>query len=156
MELKESSSYGPDGIHPSVLKHSADALAIPLTVIFNMSNTTSCLPSQWLTAHVTPIYKHSGTRLSTENYRPISLTSIVCKIFEGILKDEIMIHLLSNELINSSQHGFLLRRSCQSVLREIISDWTSVLNKIKTILTVYLLTLKRHLIQFPIVNYYIN
>ena len=102
MELKESSSCGPDGIHPSVLKHSADALAIPLTVIFNVSYTTSCLPSQWLTAHVTPIYKHSGTRLSTENYRPISLTSIVCKIFESILKDEIMIHLLSNKLINSS------------------------------------------------------
>ena len=128
MELKESSSCGPDGIHPSVLKYSADALAIPLTVIFNLSYTTSCLPSQWLTAHVTPIYKHSGTRLSTENYRPISLTSIVCKIFESILKDEIMIHLLSNKLINSSQHGFLPRRSCQSVLLEIISDWTSALN----------------------------
>ena len=50
MELKESSSCGPDGIYPSVLKHSADVLAIPLTVIFNMSYTTSCLPSQWLTA----------------------------------------------------------------------------------------------------------
>ena len=46
MELKESSSCGPDGIHPSVLKHSADTLAITLTVIFNMSYTTSCLPSQ--------------------------------------------------------------------------------------------------------------
>ena len=128
MELKESSSCGPDGIHPSVLKHSADALAIPLTVIFNMSYTTSCLPSQWLTAHVTPTYKHSGTRLSTENYRHISLTAIVCTIFESILKTEIMIHLLSNKLINSSQHGFLPRRSCQSVLLEIISDWTSALN----------------------------
>ena len=128
MELKESFSCGPDSIHPSVLKHSAEVLAIPLTVIFNMSYTTSCLPSQWLTAHVTPIYKHSGTRLNTENYRPSSLTSIVCKIFESILKNEIMIHLLSNKLINSSQHGFLLRRSCQSVLLEIISDWTSALN----------------------------
>ena len=115
MELKDSSSCGPDGIHPSVLKHSADALAIPLNVIFNMSCNTSCLPSQWLTAHVTPIYKHSGTRLSTENYRPISLTSIVCKFFESILKDEIMIHLLSHKLINSSQHGFLPRCSYQSV-----------------------------------------
>ena len=127
--LNESSSSGPDRIHPSVLKYSADTLTRPLSVIFIMSYTTNCLPEQWLTTHVTPIYKHLFSRLSTENYRPISLVAIVFKIFKSILKDEIMTHLLSNNLINSIQHSFLLKSSCQSILLETIFDWTSAHDK---------------------------
>ena len=110
--LNKSSSCGSDRIRPSALKYSADALTIPLTTIFNMSYTTSFLPDHWLTAYVTPIYKHLSSRLSSENYRPISLNSIACKIFESILKDKIMTHFLSNNLIKSSQHGFLPGSSC--------------------------------------------
>ncbi len=109
-ELNKSSSCGPDGIQPSVLKHSADALALPLTAIIIVPYTTISLPIQWLTLQGNPVYKHSGSHLNTENYRPISLTSKVCNIFERILKEKIMIHLLSNNLINSSQHSFLRRR----------------------------------------------
>ena len=89
--------------------------SVLLSIIFSMSYSSSCLPSQWLTtAHVTPLYKHAGSRLQVENYRPFSLTSIVCKVFESISKDEIMAHLLKNNLICDNQHGFLPKRSTQS------------------------------------------
>jgi hypothetical protein len=93
-----------------------------------MSYATSCLPRQWLTAHIIPLYKHAGSRLHTENYRPISLTSVVCKVFESILKDEMMVHLLSNNLIHNNQHGFLPKRSTQSNLLEILHDWALALD----------------------------
>ena len=60
MELNESSSYGPDKIHPSIRKNSADALAIPVTAFFNVL-CHKLSPDQWLTTHVTPIYKHLGS-----------------------------------------------------------------------------------------------
>ncbi len=129
LSLKVTSSCGPDGIHPSILKHSASALSLPLNILFNLSYASSCLPHQWLTAHVIPLYKHSGSRLLTENYRPISLTSIVCKVFEGILKDEMMTHLMTNNLIRNNQHGFLPKHSTQSNLLETIHDWAIALDK---------------------------
>ncbi len=128
LALKVTSSCGPDGIHPSILKHAAHALSFPLNKIFTMSYATSCLPNQWLTAHVIPLYKHAGSRLHTVNYRPISLTSIVCKVFESILKDEMMAHLMTNNLIHDNQHGFIPMRSMQSNLLETIYDWAMALD----------------------------
>jgi hypothetical protein len=79
---------------------------------------------QWLQAEVTPIYKNSGSRLSVENYRPISLTSIPCKMFESILKDSMLSHVESNKLLHSSQHGFRPNRSTVTNLLETIYDWS--------------------------------
>jgi hypothetical protein len=60
----------------------------------------------WKVATVTAIYK-KGTKSEPGNYRPVSLTSVACKLIEGIIKDKLMDHLLDNKLINDSQHGFL-------------------------------------------------
>ncbi len=128
LALKITSSCGPDEIHPSILKRAAHSLAGPLCIIFNLSYSFSCLPTQWLIAHVTPIFKHAGSRLQVENYRPISLTSIVCKVFENIIKDEMMVHLVSNNLIHSNQHGFVPMRSTQSNLLYTINDWSIALD----------------------------
>ena len=127
--LNETSACGPDGIHPLILKRAATALSTPLSAIFNKSYTSSMVPSQWLTAHVTPIYKNSGSRLNTENYRPISLTSILCKIYESILKDEMLLHLQRKNLIRGNQHGFLPKKSTQSCLIEIFHDWSLAFNE---------------------------
>jgi hypothetical protein len=56
---------------------------------------------------LTPLFK-KGDKLDPGNYRPVSLTSIVCKLMEGIIRDEIMIHLTKNNLLSNKQHGFVL------------------------------------------------
>jgi hypothetical protein len=83
----KSSSPGPDNIHPKVVKNLANKLATPLSIIFAKSYNSSTLPSIWKMSHVCSIYKGSGCRFLPENYRPVALTSVVCKVMETIIKD---------------------------------------------------------------------
>ena len=68
------------------------------------------------------------------NYRPVSLTSIVSKIMETILRDEIVSHLEGNNLISLDQHG----RSCITQLMESIHDWVDSLERKQPVDVVYL------------------
>ena len=81
------------------------------------------VPKDWKLANVTPIYK-SGARDLSKNYRPISLTSQICKILESIIKDRITEHLDRYGLINSTQHGFMRHKSCLTNLLEFY-EYTS-------------------------------
>ena len=114
-QVNPYSAMGPDYIHPCILKEAADTLGLPLLSLFSDSLSTGVLPAAWKEAHVTPIYK-SGDRHSPASYRPISLTSIPCKILERLIKKAILTHLQRNELISDSQHGFLPGRSCTTNL----------------------------------------
>ena len=60
---------------------------------------------------MTPLYK-KGNKSTPGNYRPVSLTSVVCNVLESIIKDAIMEHLEQHKLIEVSQHGFIPGRSC--------------------------------------------
>ena len=62
------------------------------------------------TAHVSPIYK-TGPKDLAENYRPVSLTSISCRLMEKIINDQILEHLEREKLLSTKQHGFTRRRS---------------------------------------------
>ena len=73
------------------------------------------VPDDWRTANVTPIFK-KGARHSPANYRPVSLTSVCCKMLEAIIKDEVVSHLERFKLIRPSQHSFMRARSCASNL----------------------------------------
>ncbi len=72
---------------------------------------------------MTPIYK-KGPRSDPGNYRPVSLTSVCCKIMESIIRDGMMEHLEKNKLIGSSQHGFLPGKSCSTNLLEFLEKVT--------------------------------
>jgi len=63
------------------------------------------VPDDWKVPKVVPVYK-GGSRNVATNYRPISLTSQLCKVFETIVRDQVIMFLKSNELIRNSQHGF--------------------------------------------------
>jgi hypothetical protein len=76
---------------------------------------TCTVPKDWKTAVVTPIFK-KGAKSDPGNYRPVSLTSIPCKIMEGVIKEHMMEHLTKNKLISDSQHGFVAGRSCTTNL----------------------------------------
>ncbi len=79
-------------------------------------------------ANVIPIFK-KGNTMEPDNYRPISLTSVLCKIMESIIKDAITQHLISNNLLSQAQFGFRTKRSCILQLLEAMDYWTEVLDK---------------------------
>ncbi|MES9974559.1 MAG: reverse transcriptase domain-containing protein, partial [Candidatus Thiodiazotropha sp.] len=109
--IKPYTAMGLDKIHPRILKEAADTVAAPLYGIFTESLRSGTLPTYWRQASICPIYK-GGDRHSPSNYRPISLTSIPCKILERLLKKRIMSHLENNKLLSQRQHGFRPNHSC--------------------------------------------
>ena len=74
-----------------------------------------CIPQDWKMAYVLPIFK-KGVRNKAENYRPIRLTSIVCKLMESFVKDSIMTHMRAENLLSSKQYGFINGRSTTTQL----------------------------------------
>ena len=94
-KLKETKSLGPDKMHPKFQKETAKNIAEPLTKIFQKSIETRKIPNTWKLANVTPLHK-KGLKQQVTNYRPISLTSIICKSMEKFVKDSLMNHMESN------------------------------------------------------------
>ena len=107
--INSNKAQGPDGIHGKILKNCAAGLAFPLTTIFRVSYNSGCIPQEWKLANVVPIFK-KGSKCEVENYRPISLTCLVMKIFERIVKSKLL--TLTGHLIDQRQHGFLEQKSC--------------------------------------------
>jgi hypothetical protein len=83
---------GPDNIPNRVLKECADHLIPALTIIFQRSIDHGKLPNDWLNANVSCIFK-KGDKHAAENYRPVSLTSVPCKLLEHIICGHMMKHL---------------------------------------------------------------
>ena len=126
-KINVNKSSGPDGWPLLSLKETALQLSVPLCILFKKSLSSSCLPSSWKHAHVTPIHK-KGNRSAADNYRPISLTSPIVRILESIIKDHITHHMLTNSLFSPSQHGFIAGRSCTTQLLTAMDYWTQSLN----------------------------
>jgi Reverse transcriptase (RNA-dependent DNA polymerase)/Endonuclease-reverse transcriptase len=118
-DLRADSAAGPDEIHPRLLKETMYEVAGPLATLFNRSMDENYIPRDWKSAIVTPIFK-KGSRSDPGNYRPVSLTSVPCKLLESIIKDEMTRHLETNSLIRDSQHGFMTGRSCATNIIEFL------------------------------------
>ena len=108
-KINSNKAMGPDGIHGNILKNCAVSLAYPLSILFYLSYNYGSIPREWKLANVVPIHK-KGAKENIENYRPISLTCLIMKTFERIVKDKILV-ITSNKLDNR-QHGFLSKKSC--------------------------------------------
>ena len=104
--LDTNKSVGPDNIHPMLLRRLANELEEPLTVIFQKSLNEGQLPDDWRNAIISPIHK-KGSKVTASNYRPISLTSIACKILESFVKEAVIKFLTEEKLISSKQYGFM-------------------------------------------------
>ena len=135
--IKSSSSPGPDEINQRILKEVADAVALPLLLLFTKSMASGKIPNDWKKATVVPIFK-SGTKKEPVNYRPISLTSVVVKIMERVIKEKMMAHLVSNKLIGDSQHGFMPRKSTTTNLVAYVNYITEQLDQGQPVDVIYL------------------
>ena len=137
LKLNPFSAPGPDNINPSLLVNIAEEVAVPLNIIFNKSMSTGTVPSDWKKANVTPIFK-KGSKYNPGNYRPVSLTSVLCKVMEGLIKEKVVDHLDDNELIFQTQHGFMPRKSCLTNLLDFLEKLSLQVDLGKAVDVLYL------------------
>ena len=112
-KMKDNKSPGVDVIPPKLLKEIVEQISTPLAKLFNLSLEEGIVPSEWKEANITPL--RQGSRNKPENYRPVSLTSVICQLLETLIRDHMVeflvkFNIIYNNLINTSQHGFLKAR----------------------------------------------
>ena len=125
-KLQLGKAAGADSIPSNLLKICSNQLAPVFTLLFQASLNQGKIPEDWKQALIVPIFK-KGDRTIAENYRPVSLTSITCKILEHIIHSSVMKHLERHKILNDSQHGFRKFRSCESQLISTVKDFTESL-----------------------------
>lgn len=136
-KLKSPSASGPDGVHPTVLKECCISLAFPLWCIFRESLRTGIVPTDWRLANITPIFK-SGRKTDPLNYRPVSLTSVPCKVLEKLIRKDLVEHLEFNNILSQHQHGFRAKRSCLTQLLEYLEELETAIDEQESVDIIYL------------------
>ena len=124
-KINSNKAPGPDGIHGKILKNCASSIALPLSLLYNTSFKTGLIPNEWKLGNIVPVFK-KGDKSSVEDYRPISLTCLVMKIFETCIRDELM--SICYEKIHPSQHGFLPGKSCTTQMVPFVDQLAISLN----------------------------
>ena len=126
--LNGSKSPGPDEIHPRVLKELAEEVTEPLYILFKQSREECKIPQDWKIAKITAIHKKDAKK-DPNNYRPVSLTSVVCKLMEGIVRDKITEHMQNHKLFSNKQYGFIKGRSTMTQLIMVMNKWSEILDR---------------------------
>ena len=130
-ELKQRKSHGPDSIHPMILKNCVGTLAPSLGDVFNAPLVSGMLPHNWELADNTHLHK-KGAKSDRKNYRPVSLTSVVsvvCKVCEVIVRQQLVQFWITNEVFIPEQFGFLKIKSCISQFLSSLHYWALKRNK---------------------------
>ena len=134
-KLHHHKSCSHDQCHPYALLAISESLVVPLTLLYN-----KCLkqePDAWKKASVVAIHK-MGSKQQACNHGPISLTSVICKMLEAIIKEHIMNHLLTHNLLSYYQHGFHSGRSCETQLLRVMNAWMDSLESHHEVDIIYL------------------
>ena len=116
---------GTDKIKPAVLQELREELAPILKILFERSLQNGSVPNVWTSANVSPLFK-KGDKSSAANYRPTSLTCILCKVMKHTIASNLAKHLDINDLMYDLQHGFMERRSCETQLAYLVEDLARV------------------------------
>ena len=135
--LREYSAPGPDGFPPKLLKILRDEISLPLSILFRKSIDDGAIPDEWRDAHVTAIHK-KGSKADPGNYRGVSLTCVIGKMLERLVKEALDVYVERNGLMSNSQHGFRRGRSPQSNLIEFLNCTTKWHDEGKSFDVVYL------------------
>ena len=121
MDLDLSKASGPDCIPMVVLKNCEPELSYILAELFNKCLKESSFPDCWKVSSVVPVFKNVGERSTAKNYRPVSLLSVVSKVFEKLVNNRIVDHLEKCGLFSDFQYGFRSSRSTADLLT-VVSD----------------------------------
>ena len=143
LDKSHDTTAGPDDNHYQILKHlPSDALETLLNIM-NEIWRTGKFPEDWHKAVIIPIPKPGKDKTEATNYRPIALTSCICKTMERMINDRLVWFLESNNLISGNQAGFRKNCSINDHLVRLESFIRDALLK-RNIVSQYFLILKRH------------
>jgi len=126
-KMNPNKSPAPNGAAPRVLMELQEIIAEPLYLIFRQFLDLVKIPVGWKMGLVFSTFK-KGNRHQGKNYRPVCLTSVVCKTLESIIRDNIMHRMIENQLLTICQHGFTKDRSCVTQLLAVLDKWTEALD----------------------------
>ena len=126
-KLDGRKAMGPDGVNGRLLKECGEQMEEPLWDIINSSLREGKVPKEWKRANIVPIYK-SGNKVEPLNYRPVSLTSIVGKLCEIIIKERWVNYLVKEKIITKKQFGLKKGRSC---VTNLLSFYTRVIDGVQ-------------------------
>ena len=130
--LTTTKPTGPDGLNYRPLVE----LVEPFRELFAKSLDEGALPQCWKEGIVTPVFK-KGKKHIPGNYRPVSLISVACKMMEQLVRNEVMEHMLTNNLLSSLQHVCVHGRSCTTQLLAILDKWTEAIEQGENIDAIY-------------------
>ena len=125
--INKYSWHWPDGLSARVLKEMSDVIAMPVYILFKNSLQTGSVPKIWKTANITAIYK-KGDKKFAGKYRPVSLTCIICKLLEKIIRESMVNHMKKYDLFSDKQYGFISGRSTVLQLQAVLESWTQNLD----------------------------
>jgi len=129
--VKVKKSFNPTNIAPAVvMKETGQVFINILVCLFSNIINTNAIPTAFKKANVRPLYKGKGSRLCSTNYRPISLLTDYCKVFEKFLSNRIMMRVDSQ--LNENQHAYRVNRSCHTALTKFTNDIFKGIDKTKT------------------------
>ena len=135
--MRENKSPGVDGISPKILKETVEQISAPLAHVFNLSLQEGIVPLEWKEANIIPFFK-KGSRNKSVNCRPVSLTSVICKLLETIIRDHMMDFPVKHKLINPSQHGFLKGKIMSNKLVMFFEEITKWMDEGSPVDVIYL------------------
>ena len=136
-ELSNTAASGPDGLTAIFLKKCKNSLSTPLVQLWRACVSMGITPWKLKEAHIIPIHKGGHQGLAS-NYRPIALTSHLIKVFEKVMRNNLVNFLDENNVFNQNQHGFRIGRSCLSQLLSHYDKIISLLENGFNVDTVYL------------------
>ena len=114
-KLKVTKAFGPDGITARLLKDAAPVIAKPITYLVNLTISTGLIPAEWKDARVTATFK-SGARKDVNNYQAISVLSLVSKIMESAIQEQLLAFLTQHDLLSIYQSGFWKKLSTETAI----------------------------------------
>jgi len=137
VKLRINKAPGVDLVGTRMLIELADEISYTAVELFNKSLCSGNVPQDWKMANVTPIFK-KGKKSCSANYRPVSLTVNLCKVFETLVRDKMIEHLQRFRLIKDTQHGFVKNKSCLTNLLIFLEKVTNYIDSGYPVDVIYL------------------
>ena len=125
---KTGKSSGMDKTCPGLLKETMMTICTLLEIIFNKSLLTQKIPEEWKKAQISTVYK-KGDKSQAGNYRSVSMTSIISKVMESLVRQHIISFMKDNKFFSEKQHGFISGRLTTLQLLEVLDMWTEAIGK---------------------------